>query len=310
MSLRVVVVAGPTACRKTELGLELAARLGGEIVCADSVQLLEGFQIGSAAPTSEERSRAPHHLFHAFPPEQPPDAGAYQRAADAVLAEIAARGRLPILVGGTGLYLRALLDGLAEIPPVPLLVRERLRAELEAAGVEVLWSRLVAADPTTAQAIQGGPRNTQRVLRALEVFEGTGTPMSTWHARQTRGRGYSPVVLVPEFPLDVLGPRLDARLEAMLAHGFLAEVEGLLARGLQRGDRAMKSLGYAELAAHLAGELPLAAAIEAIRRGHRAYAKRQRTWFRAVEGRHVLDAGSSQLVDHALAALSGAAGWG
>lgn len=298
--MRCLVVAGPTACRKTELALGLAGALGGEVVCADSVQLLQGFEIGAAAPTAEERARAPHHLFNAWDPTTPPDAGAWTREADRVISEIAARGRVPIVVGGTGLYLRALLDGLAEIPPVAPEVRERLAAELASDGIWPLWERLVAGDPEAAERIQGGERNTQRVLRALEVLEGTGKALSAYHREQVRGRGYAATYLVPRFPLEVLGPRLDARVEQMMAAGFLDEVRALLARGLTREQRSLKALGYNELAAHLAGELSEWQAVEAIQRGHRAYARRQRTWFNSVRGAVPLDAQRHDLLAQAL----------
>lgn len=308
-----ILIGGPTACRKTELSVHLARHLGGEVICGDSVQLLAGFEIGSASPTASERGDVPHHLFGSWSPLTPPDAGAWVREADRIIAEVRERGHRPIVVGGTGLYLKALRDGLAEIPAIPAEVRERLAQEHSAAGIEPLWRRLRAVDPEAARNIQGGPRNTQRVLRALEVFEGTGKRLSVYHAeamteggREAGAPRHETTLLVPDFAQPILVQRLWRRVAAMLDAGFEAEVAGLLAQGVPPKGRALGTLGYRELSdwlmAHPGQSAPLGVR-EAIAAGHRAYAKRQRTWFRAMGG-HSLDASSSSFLDDALSRVS------
>jgi len=311
--LSLILIGGPTACRKTELSVHLARHLGGEIVCGDSVQLLRGFEVGSASPTVAERGDVPHHLFGSWSPMTPPDAGAWVREADRINAEIQERGRRPIVVGGTGLYLKALRDGLAEIPEIPAAVRERIAQEHASAGIEPLWKRLRAADPEAARGIQGGPRNTQRVLRALEVFEGTGKRLSVYHAEALTEGGrkagtprHVTTLLVPDFAQPILVQRLWRRVAAMFENGFEAEVEGLLAEGLPPEGRALRTLGYRELSEWLVahpGQPAPAGIREEIAAGHRAYAKRQRTWFRAMGG-HSLDAASTTFLDDAFRQVS------
>ena len=299
-----VVVCGPTASRKSELALGLAEALDGELVCCDSVQVYRGFRIGSAAPSNDELARVPHHLFGVFPPDDPADAGRWARLADEAIAEIRSRGKRPVVVGGTGLYLRALLSGLAPVPAIPPEVRERLGRELEEQGREALYQRLCAVDPALAARIEGGAANTQRVLRGLEVFEASGVSLSAHQAAWTPEPRYEAQLLMPVFRSDVLNRRIDARVDAMFAAGLEDEVRSLLESGVERTCRPMESLGYRQVAACLAGELTREEAIENTRKGHRAYAKRQRTWFRAVEGVTHLDGEAEDLVGLALRSSS------
>ena len=302
-----VVVCGPTASRKSELGLGLAEALDGELVCCDSVQVYRGFRIGSAAPSDEELGRVPHHLFGVFPADDPADAGRWARLADEVIASIRARGRRPIVVGGTGLYLRALLHGLAPVPAVSSEVRERLVRELAEQGKDALFQRLQTVDPELAERIEGGAANTQRVLRGLEVFEASGVTLSAHQAAWQPVPRYDAVLLMPVFPPEVLNRRIDERVEAMFASGLEDEVRGLLASGVPPTCRPMESLGYRQVAACLAGELTREEAIDNTRKGHRAYAKRQRTWFKAVEDVVRVDGEAEELVEQALAVIQGAA---
>lgn len=303
MTDALVIVVGATASRKSDLAMGLAARLGGELCCCDSVQIYRGFVIGSAAPSQADQGAVAHHLYNILNPADPGDAGRYARLADGVIADVLARGKVPIVVGGTGLYVRALLYGLAPIPVVPPGVRERLTQELEANGREALFERLTCQDPVMAARIQGGAANTQRVLRALEVFEGCGQRLSALQDAHRPELRYRARILMPEFGSKQLANRIARRVRAMMDAGLVEEVRGLLAAGVPPDCRPMGSLGYRQVVQHLGGELTLEEAVEAVIRGHRRYAKRQRTWFNRLEGTRRLDATSDALLEDALAAL-------
>lgn len=300
MSAPIIVVCGPTASRKSELALRLAQRLDGAVICCDSVQIYRGFRIGSAAPTDEELAAAPHELYGVLESNERSDAGLYTRLADAAIERVRAAGLRPIFAGGTGLYLRALMYGLADVPPVPGDVRQRLGEELERAGIGGLWSRLQAVDPASAERIQGGSANTQRVLRALEVYEGTGERLSDLQDAHEPAPRHEVIVLVPAFERSALYARIDARVDAMIEAGLVAEVAGLLADGVARDSRPMSALGYRQIAAHLAGESTLEEAVARTRLGHRRYARRQQVWFKSVEGARLLDAARPTLFEDAL----------
>ena len=296
-------VVGPTATGKSALALDLAVALGGELVCCDSVQVYRGFVIGSAAPSAGERARAPHHLFGALEASAPGDAGAWARQAHAVIAEIRSRGAIPIVVGGTGLYLRALLEGLADVPPVPPAVRAALADRLGREGPDALWAELKRLDPRLAERIQGGPANTQRVLRGLEVVHATGRPLSAFQDRHRAAPSlsrYRALVLVLERPREALAARIERRVDAMLQAGLLEEVRALLAAGVPADARPMCSLGYREASAVLSGTMTLDAARTAMAQGHRRYAKRQATWFRQTPGAVPFDTEAPEPLDRAL----------
>ncbi len=271
----IILIAGPTASGKSGLALRLAERIGGEIVNADALQLYRDLAILSARPTPEEARRAPHHLFGVADAADGWSVGRWARAAAAVLEDIAARGRAAIVVGGTGLYFRALTRGLADIPDVPRAASLAL-ANLGEAG---LRERLAGLDPEAAARI--APGDIQRLVRALAVADATGRPLSAWQA-DTRpllpAGAWRGVVLAP--PRAALYARCDARLEGMVAAGALEEVRALVARELSVSLPAMKAVGLRELAAHLAGETALPEAIGLAQRATRNYAKRQLTWFR------------------------------
>jgi len=300
-----IVVAGPTASRKSELAIGLATQLSGELVCCDSIQLVHGFRIGAAGPTDEQLACVPHHLFGVMDPMDPTDAGKYTRLADQAIAEIRERGNVPIVVGGTGLYLRALTEGLASIPSIEAGHRERLQKELEAMGPEKLFERLQALDGPLAARIEGGARNTQRVLRGLEVVEATGLRLSDLHDSHSKQEPrYSCEILMPWFENHVLSDRIALRVDQMMAMGFLDEVRTLLRRGVPASCRPMQSLGYRELIRSLDGVCSLEQAVEDIKKGHRRYAKRQRTWFRNQANGIQLDGAAEDLVSQACALLA------
>ena len=300
---RIIVICGATASRKSELAMALAKEVQGELVCCDSVQMVRGFVVGSAAPSIGDYAVVPHHLFQSVEWNDPPDAGRYQSLADAAIHQITQRGKVPIVVGGTGLYLRALLFGLADIPTVPANVREALRTELEVHGANAMYKRLEQLDGIAASRISGGARNTQRVLRALEVAVHTGRPLSSYWAEQSQTIRYNATILMPEFDTQTLAHRISKRVESMLSTGLVDEVRELLSSGVDPMCRAMRSLGYREVVHHLDTSEPLEVTQELIERGHRRYARRQRTWFRAMDDIHVLDATRTDLLQAALGLL-------
>ena len=274
-----MLIAGPTASGKSALALRLAQAVGGEIVNADALQLYADLRLLTARPSPEEEALAPHHLFGVADAADGWSVGRWLRAANAVLNDIAARGRTAIVVGGTGLYFRALTQGLAPTPPVPQAAREAAGDEFDRLGEAAFRGRLAEPDPTAARRIAPGDR--QRLIRAWAVWRATGRPLSDWQADAEGALpagGWRAVALTP--PREALYGRCDARLEAMLAAGVLEEVATLAARRLDPGLPALKAVGYREFAAHLRGESTLAEALAAARRETRRYAKRQMTWLR------------------------------
>ncbi|MDB5445588.1 MAG: miaA [Phenylobacterium sp.] len=283
MPSRIWLIAGPTASGKSALALRLAEAAGAELVNADSMQLYRDLRVLTARPPAAEEARAPHHLFGSVDAADGRSVGRWLRAAGEVLADIAARGRPAVVVGGTGLYFRALTHGLAEVPEIPPQARREAEADYERLGEEAFRARLAEADPAAAARIAPGDR--QRLVRAWEVFAATGAALSDW--QQTGTPALTPgtwagVALEP--PRETLYARCDARLEAMVAEDALAEVAALLARRLDPALPAMKAVGVREFATHLAGETTLAEALAAAQRETRRYAKRQLTWMRGQMG--------------------------
>jgi len=277
MEPRIWLIAGPTASGKSALALRLAERTGAEVVNADSMQLYAGLRVITAGPSPEEMARAPHHLFGTVDPADGWSVGRWLRAASEVVADIRGRGRPVVVVGGTGLYFRALTKGLAEIPEVPAEVRAEAAADFERMGEAAFRARLADVDPAAAARIAPGDR--QRLARAWEVYAATGEALSD--LQQTGAPAipdWSAVALEP--PRDALYARCDARLLAMVEQGALEEVRALIARNLDPALPAMKAVGVRELAACLRGEITLEAAIAAAQQETRRYAKRQMTWMR------------------------------
>jgi tRNA dimethylallyltransferase len=277
-AVRIVAVLGPTASGKSALALGLAERLGGEIVACDSQQVYIGMDIGTAKPTREERRRVPHHGLDLCHPDETFHAARWAALARAACKSIAGRGRLPIVVGGTGLYYRALTAGLFEAPPPDPALRARHRELYEREGNEPLRARLLEVDPEAAAGI--APRDFVRTSRALEVYEQTGIAISTLRRQAARPRDLLPTTLVIDPSPEVLRGRIEARLQAMLAGGFLDEVRALRAAGYGAGLRPMQALGYQQLGAVLDGRGTLAEATIETARATLGYARRQRTWFK------------------------------
>ncbi len=276
---KVAVIVGPTAVGKTAVALELAEALRGEIVNADSMQVYRGLGIGTAKPTPAERARVRHHLVDVADPDEPYDAARYSAAGRAAIARLHQAGVPPLVAGGTGLYIKALLAGLFQPDQGVRKVRPRLARELTSQGLPALWARLHALDPATAERL--APGDTYRIVRALEVVEATGRPLSEWHAAHNfQDRPYETVKLGLDLPREELYLRIEARVEAMLAQGWLEEVRRLLQR-YPPEIKPLQALGYRHLVAHLAGSLSLDEASALTKIDTRRYAKRQLTWFRA-----------------------------
>jgi tRNA dimethylallyltransferase len=305
---RLVVIAGPTASGKTALAVQLAERLGGEVVSADSQQVYRGFDIGTAKPAAEELARAPHHLISILDARaERMDAARYAARADAAIAEVAARGRVPLIVGGSGLYLRALLHGVMDAPGRDPAFRAALRARAEEVGWPALHAELAEKDPAAAARIT--PNDRVRIERALELFHATGQPASA--LRQAHGflpDRYAFLGLRLEWPRPELFARIDARAAQMFQAGLVEETRALLEAGLHDAP-PMGSIGYAQAQAVLRGAFTLEAAVADVALQTRRYAKRQMTWFKKERGLRPLappsGAALDALVDEVRAFLAG-----
>ena len=293
----VLTVVGPTAAGKSGLSLRLARALGGEIVNADSMQLYRGMDIGTAKLPPAERAGLPHHLLDVWAVTETASVSEYQRLARAAIGEISARGRIPILVGGSGLYIRAAIDKL-EFPGTDPALRESLEAELAERGPAALHARLQRADPAAAAAIL--PGNGRRIIRALEVIQLSGRPFS---ATLPDYESVYPAVQVGlRLPRAELDRRIADRVDRMWQAGFVAEVRGLAGRGLREGRTASRALGYAQVLRLLAGECPEQQAIADTVLATRRFARRQEAWFRRDPRITWLAADDPGVADHALAA--------
>jgi tRNA dimethylallyltransferase len=276
--LPILVVAGPTATGKTSAAIEMAHHFDGELVGADSVQVYRGFDIGSAKPTAAELGHVTHHLIDVYDPDQDVDAVAYAKLADAAIRDICGRGRLPIVVGGTGLWIRALVRGLVDAPAVDQQIRLRLEAAAARAGAPALHSRLAEVDPISAETIH--PNDSLRIVRALEVYEQTGRPLGTLRAEHALGQPrYRAVFVVLDIDREQHAIVIERRAKEMLDAGWIDEVRALRARW---GDeiRPFGSVGYREVLAHVRDGVPLEETVQGIRKSTRIYARRQRTWFK------------------------------
>lgn len=296
---RPVAVVGPTATGKSELAVELALRLDGEVVNADAMQLYRGMDIGTAKITEAERRGVPHHLLDVLDVTELASVAAYQRHARRVIEDIIGRGRTPILVGGSGLYVQAVLDEL-RFPGTDPAVRARLSAELAERGPGPLHARLAERDPVAATAILAS--NGRRIVRALEVIEITGEPFSATLPRPGPAR-YGTRILGLDRPVAALDARVDERVRRMFAAGLVAEVEDLVATGLRAGPTASRALGYQQVLAALDGDYSVEAAAEATAAGTRRFVRRQRSWFRRDKRTVWLDAARPDLLASAEAAL-------
>jgi tRNA dimethylallyltransferase len=279
MSSPVIIVAGPTSSGKSDLAADIAAEFDGVVINADSMQVYRELPILTAQPSRQHMSRVPHRLFAIASANERFSVGAWLRLAVAEIEDSAARGKLPVVCGGTGLYLKALNEGLAAIPPIPDAVRQATRALYDRIGGAAFQGRLAARDPVTASRLASTDR--QRLCRAWDVVETTGKPLSEWHDIASVGPVDSrccTVLLMP--PRNLIYAACDRRFEAMMAAGALDEVAALARTGIDRELPAMKALGVTDLMAYLAGTATLETAVDRAKRATRNYAKRQMTWFR------------------------------
>ncbi|HXR04741.1 MAG TPA: tRNA (adenosine(37)-N6)-dimethylallyltransferase MiaA [Verrucomicrobiae bacterium] len=275
---RLVLIAGPTAVGKSQIALLLAERLGGEVISADSMQVYRGLDIGTAKPSPAERARVPHHLIDICDLTESFDAAQFARLAQRAAAEIQSRGHVPILCGGTGLYFKAFLEGLGEAPSAD----SKLRAELEFTPLENLLAELRERDPDTFEKIDR--KNPRRVIRAVEVIRLTGKPFSEIRGQRSEVRGQRLEFFCLTRALADLHVRINARVDAMFAHGLVDETRELLKHGLEQNKTAMQAIGYRQVVEQLRGKRGLAETIELVKIRTRQFAKRQLTWFRAQKG--------------------------
>lgn len=276
---RLVVILGPTASGKSALGIALARRLGGEVLVCDSTQIYRHFNIGTAKVPVAERARIPHHLVDLVEPTEVFTAGDYRRCALAALEEVSYRSKVPVLTAGTGLYLRALLEGLADAPTRSEELRERLRKMVVARGPDYLYRVLRKLDSGSAGRI--APQDTQKIIRAIEIRMLTGKTVGQVHRG---GReplmGYNIIKIGLQPPRDALYKRIDERVKAMLDAGWIDEVRQLIALGIPRDAKPFQFIGYSELRTHLEGRISITDAVQQIQQATRNFAKRQMTWFR------------------------------
>ncbi len=276
---RLIVILGPTASGKSALGISLAERLGGEILVCDSTQVYRHFDIGTGKVPLAERRGIPHHLVDLVEPGELFTAGEYRRRALDVLEDVRQRGKLPIITAGTGLYLRALLEGLADAPERSEELRERLREKATQHGPEHLHRVLARMDKEAAKRI--APRDTQKIIRAIEIRKLAGKPVGEVHRGGRRGlEGYDVIKIGLQPPRDALYARINARVEAMIASGWMEEVRGLVARGVPANAKPFQFIGYSDLRASLESSRGAKEVVKRIQQSTRQFSKRQATWFR------------------------------
>lgn len=286
----ILVVTGETASGKERLAVAVARQVGGEIVSADSMKVYRGMDVGTAKASAEERRAVPHHLIDVADPGETFSTARWLDLAEAAVADVAGRGRVPIVSGGTALYLKALLEGLFEGPAADEQIRARLSAEAEANGTGALHARLAEVDPEAAGRIH--PNDLRRIIRALEVWELTGSPISALQTQWGRRRGrYRPLLVAIWRSPEDLDRRIEARVRRMVEAGFLEEVRRLAARPGGLALSARQALGYAEMLDHLAGRLTWEEAVEATILHTRQFARAQMKWLKRFEGLVWLDAG-------------------
>lgn len=280
MSARGVLwaVMGPTATGKSALALDLCDLVGGEIVTVDSAQVFRRLDVGTAKPDATDRARHPHHLIDVIEPTEQWSAAEFAAHADAVIDDVRARGKVPILCGGTGLWMRALVRGIFEAPDIDPDLRAQIRADLEARGPEALHAELAAVDPAAAAKIQ--PRDPQRIGRALEVFRQTGVPISTLQAKHAFADArYDLVGISLAWPRDALAARIATRTARMYAGGLVEETEAALSAGVPPDAPGLSIIGYRDAVALVTGEVGHDEAVRRTEVATRRYAKRQRNWF-------------------------------
>lgn len=273
-----VVIVGPTAVGKSQVAIELAKWCETEVLAADSRQVYRGMDVGTDKPPMAARQGIPHRLIDLVDPDEPFNTGLFRQHAATAMERLYQHRRLPLVVGGTGLYVRTLLQGLCDAPPADPIVRAQLCEEVRVQGHDQLFARLTAVDPVAAGKLH--PRDTSKIIRALEVQQLSGMPMSEFQARHGFAeRPFSSLAIGLNRDRDQLYRRIEERIDWQLANGLIEETKGLLARGYRRDSAAMKGLGYRQVAAYLAGECDWVEMVRLFKRDTRRFAKRQMTWF-------------------------------
>jgi len=300
-----LVICGPTASGKSSAGVLLAEALNGEIVSADSMQVYRGLDIGTDKAPARLQARAPHHMLDIVDPGEPYSAARYEREAGAIIDRLIAKSTLPVVVGGSGLYIRILINGIFPSPPASSAIRERLKREAEERGVHALHERLLAVDPDYAGT--AAPGDLRRIVRALEAFELTGSPFSAWHKRhKAEGKPRNAFMIGLLRTREDLNARIDGRVDWMFDHGLVEEVQRLCEQGYGEDLHHLRPLGYKEVLDYLEGQTDLEEAVRLIKRNSRRFAKRQMTWFRKEDVTWIeLDAadGASEAVKKIMAVL-------
>ncbi len=280
---KIITICGPTGIGKTGFGIALANEFNGEIIGADSMQIYKHMDVGTAKPDAKERAQAVHHLVDFLDPKEDFDAGKFATMADQAIEDIMSRGMLPIVAGGTGLYIRALIHGLFRAKPICEETLERLNNELESKGSEILHERLTACDPGAAEKIH--PNDGFRIVRALEVFETTGTPISLRQKdHDFKEERYQSLTFGLNMNRERLYDRINRRVDIMLDQGLLNEVNELVEKGYALDLKPMQSIGYRHMGMFLKGEVDFPEAVRLLKRDTRRYAKRQFTWFKKEPG--------------------------
>lgn len=292
-----VVLLGPTAVGKSRLGVQVARQIGTEVLTADSRQVYRGMDIGTDKPTEDERQDVPHRLIDLADPDETFNTGWYRRAALAEIDRLYAAGRLPFVVGGTGLYIRTLVRGLCPAPPADPLVRAELMCMCKEQGRDGLYAELAQVDPVTAARLH--PNDEAKVMRALEVYRLSGQPMSALQRHHGfQEAPFSALLIGLQRPKEELYRRIEERIDWQLAHGMVQETRALLDRGYGRESGAMTGLGYRHVAAHVSGEYDYAEMVRLFKRDTRRFAKRQMTWFRKEPGIRWIVMDQDQPLEH------------
>lgn len=276
---KIIVIVGPTASGKSKVALELAERFNGEIISADSMQVYRYMDIGTAKPSREDQERIRHHLIDIRDPDGGFDAAQFRDEASKAIREIVDKGNLPILAGGTGLYIKALTEGIFDAPGADKEIREKLRKEAEEADLSSLYEKLRDVDPDAAEKI--GPANTHRIIRALEIYYMTGHPISHYHKEHAfPERPYCSLKIGVYAERETLYKNIDYRVDSMIRAGLVDEVKRILEMGYGPDLKVMQAIGYSHICRYISGEYNLEDSINMIKRDTRHYAKRQMTWFR------------------------------
>jgi tRNA dimethylallyltransferase len=286
----VLLIVGPTAVGKTEVSLELAKLVDSEIVSADSRQVYKYMDIGTAKPTEGQRAQVRHHFIDVKYPDEYYSAGQYGREARDCIEEILSRRKLPVVVGGSGLYIRALVDGVFEPKVSDVKIKSELKRQTAVIGISAMYERLKSVDPVTADRLHAS--DTQRILRALEVYEITGQPFSVFLENNPKPANFRPVFFGLTLERGKLYSKIEARVEKMFADGFLDEVKELKSRGYESNLNALQTVGYKEAFLFLEGRIDFAEMVDLIKQKSRNYAKRQMTWFRKDPRIHWVDVGA------------------